>query len=152
MDPSDVVQQTLLKAHEKLDQFRGTNDAALRAWLRAILAQHLALAGRRFGRETGGHKRSLEVELEQSSSRLEAFLASEHSSPSQAALRSERLVELADALGQLPRDQRMAVELRYLQGLSVPDVAARMDRSVVSVTGLLYRGTKALRERMSQTQ
>jgi hypothetical protein len=33
--------------------------------------------------------------------------------------------------------------------LSVADVAARMDRSKVSVTGLLYRGTQALRQRMS---
>ncbi len=48
----------------------------------------------------------------------------------------------------LPDDQRTALELRYLGGLSVAEVAARMGRSTVSVTGLLYRGTKALRERM----
>jgi DNA-directed RNA polymerase specialized sigma24 family protein len=37
------------------------------------------------------------------------------------------------------------VELRHLRGLSVPEVAAAMGRSTVSVTGLLYRGGRALR-------
>src|SRR5262245_11812431 len=125
MDPSDVVQQTLLAAHQKLDQFRGRTDAELRAWLRAILANQLALAARKFGwGEARG--RSLEAELEKSSMRLEALLASEQSSPSQGAMRAERLLELAEALAKLPDDQRTAVELRHLRGLSVPAVAEAM--------------------------
>src|SRR5262249_6635094 len=44
LDPSDVVQETLLKAHERRDQFRGTTDAELAAWLRQILANQLAEA------------------------------------------------------------------------------------------------------------
>jgi RNA polymerase sigma-70 factor (ECF subfamily) len=152
LDPSDIVQQTLLKAHERIDQFRGRTDHELRAWLRAILARNLVDAARKFGRQMGGRMQRLEVDLERSSARLEAFLASEQSSPSQALLRSERLLELAEALGRLPEDQRVAVELRYLQGLAVPEIAERMSRTTVSVTGLLYRGTKALRERMDRTE
>jgi len=41
VDPSDLVQQTLLKAHENRDQFRGTTDAERAAWLRAILANQV---------------------------------------------------------------------------------------------------------------
>ncbi len=149
IDPSDIVQQTLLKAHENLGGFRGKTDAELQAWLRAILAQELALAARKGGRRPG-RMHSLESLLEQSSARLEAILASEQSSPSEAHMRSERLIELAGAMENLPDDQRTALELRYLGGLSVAQVAARMSRSTVSVTGLLYRGTKALRERMGQ--
>lgn len=37
LDPSDIVQQTLLKAHEKHEQFRGSSDHELRGWLRSIL-------------------------------------------------------------------------------------------------------------------
>jgi RNA polymerase sigma-70 factor (ECF subfamily) len=151
LDPSDAVQQTLLKAHERLDQFRGRTDAELRAWLRAILARCLVDAVRRFGRQKGDRAQSVEEALERSSARLEAFLASEGSSPSQGAMRAERLVELAEALAGLPEDQRTAVELRYLNGLSVPDVASRMARSTVSVTGLLYRAMKTLRATMDDS-
>jgi RNA polymerase sigma-70 factor (ECF subfamily) len=150
LDPSDIVQQTLLKAHERLDQFRGQTDLELRAWLRAILARSLLDAARKFGRQKGDRAQSLEAALEQSSAKLEALLASEETSPSQGALRAERLVELAEALARLPEDQRTAVELRYLHGLAVPDIALQMGRSTVSVTGLLYRGMKVLRDIMRE--
>jgi RNA polymerase sigma-70 factor, ECF subfamily len=150
LDPSDIVQQTLLKAHERFDQFRGQTDDELRAWLRAILARNLVDAARKLGRQKGDRAQSLEAALEQSSAKLEALLVSEESSPSQGALRAERLVELAEAMARLPDDQRTAVELRYLHGLAVPDVAMQMDRSTVSVTGLLYRGMKVLRDVMTE--
>jgi RNA polymerase sigma-70 factor (ECF subfamily) len=146
LDPSDIVQQTLLRAHERFDQFRGQTDPELRAWLRAILAHHLVDAARKFSREQGNRLQSLEAAPEQSSAKLEAFLTSEESSPSQGAARAERLLELSLALSRLPEDQQTAIELRYLQGLAVPDVAERMGRSTVSVTGVLYRGMKALRD------
>ncbi len=149
LDPSDVVQQTLLKAHENLGGFRGRTDAELRGWLRAILAQQLALIARKRGRRPV-RVHSLESALEQSSARLESLLASEQSSPSADAMHAERLAELAIALAGLPEDQRSALELRYMQGLSVSAVAERMARTTVSVTGLLYRGTRALRQRMSE--
>jgi RNA polymerase sigma-70 factor (ECF subfamily) len=150
LDPSDIVQQTLLKAHERFDQFRGQSDDELRAWLRAILARTLVDAVRKFGRQKGDRARSLEAALEQSSAKLEVFLASEESSPSQGAPRADRLIDLADTVARLPEDQRMAVELRYLSGLAVPDVAEQMGRSTLSVTGLLYRGMKALRTLMAE--
>jgi RNA polymerase sigma-70 factor (ECF subfamily) len=149
LDPSDVAQQALLKAHENLVGFRGRTDAELRGWLRAILAQQLALIARKRGRRPI-RTRSLESSLEQSSARLESLLASEDTSPSRDAMQAERLVELAAALAALPEDQRTAVELRYLQGLSVSAVASRMGRTTVSVTGLLYRGTQALKRRMGE--
>jgi RNA polymerase sigma-70 factor, ECF subfamily len=148
LDPSDIVQQTLLTAHERFHQFRGQTDLELRAWLRAILAHSLVDAARKFGRQKGDRAQSLEAALEQSSAKLETFLAYEESSPSQGAARAERLMELSLALARLPEDQRTAVELRYLRGLAVPDVALEMGRSTVSVTGLLYRGMKALRDVM----
>ena len=78
-DPSDVAQQTLLKAHEKIGQFRGGSEAELAAWLRRILANQLATALRRLGRgeQQRGPGRSLEAALEDSSARLEAWLVAE---------------------------------------------------------------------------
>src|SRR5581483_90503 len=63
LDPSDLVQETLLKAHENLGQFRGHTDAELAAWLRTILANSLAEAARRYGaaKRDPGREQSLEA-------------------------------------------------------------------------------------------
>src|SRR5262245_24453173 len=93
LDPSDLVQQTLLQAHEACDQFRGRTAAEQAAWLRQILARVLANAVRDLGRakRDAGRERSLEAALEQSSARLEAWLAAEQSSPSETVERNEQL-------------------------------------------------------------
>src|SRR5689334_9856801 len=67
LDPSDVVQQTLLKAHAKWDQFRGGSEEELLAWLRTILARHLTNLVRKHVRRLRGRERSLEASLEESS-------------------------------------------------------------------------------------
>src|SRR3954469_11669914 len=73
LDPSDVVQQTLLKAHAKWDQFRGGTEGELIAWLRPILAHHLADLARKHAPRLRGQERSLEAALEESSLRLERW-------------------------------------------------------------------------------
>ena len=50
IDPSDIVQQTLMEAFEKRDQFRGTTSEEHAAWLRKILARNVADALRAQGR------------------------------------------------------------------------------------------------------
>lgn len=152
IEPADLVQQTLLIAHEKLGQFRGRTNAELAAWLRAILASVFAQAARRFHRHGAERAGSLENAIEQSSARLEAWLARDESTPGHKAARAEELRLLAAALAGLPEDQRSALELHHLCGLSVPEVARRMNRTVASVSGLLYRGGKELRQLMSRPQ
>jgi RNA polymerase sigma-70 factor (ECF subfamily) len=144
MDPSDIVQQTLVTACEKLDQFRGHTHGEFAAWLRKILANHLAYAVRRYERQGGDRVRSLELALEDSSARLGAILGDDAAAEA-AAIRSERLIRLATALSRLPEDQRTAVELRHLRGLSVPEVGEVMGRSTPAVAGLLLRGVRKLR-------
>jgi RNA polymerase sigma-70 factor (ECF subfamily) len=148
LDPADVVQQTLMRAHEKRDQFRGRTDAELTAWLRQILVNNLAEAVRRFAAESRdvARERSLEASLEESSARLESWLAADQSSPSQRFMRQEQGIRLADALAELPDDQRRAVELHHLKGYSVAEVGELMDRSRPAVVGLLFRGLKKLRQ------
>jgi RNA polymerase sigma-70 factor (ECF subfamily) len=154
LDASDVVQQTLLKAHEKMGQFRGHSDAELMAWLRQILANQLAETVRKYGAEARdlARERSLEANLENSSARLESWLAAVQSSPSQRVMREEQLLHLAQALATLPEDQRQAVELHHLQGYPVAEVGAMMGRSRAAVVGLLFRGLKRMRQLLDASE
>src|ERR1700676_2335243 len=131
LDASDVAQQALLQAHQARGQFRGTTEAEKLAWLRAILATVLAAAARRFEARARdvGRERSLEGDLELSSSRLECLLAADQTSPSQRAVRCEQLLRLAAALTQLPPDQRRVVELHHLWSLPIAEVAQQMGRT-----------------------
>src|SRR5262245_42319860 len=128
LDASDVVQQTLVHAYEKRDQFRGQSEAELAGWLRMILANTLAEAARKFSTEARDlrRERSLEASLEESSSRMEAWLAADQSSPSQQVMRHERLIHLAGALAQLPEDQQLAIELHHLKSWSIAEIAQYM--------------------------
>jgi RNA polymerase sigma-70 factor (ECF subfamily) len=148
VDPSDVVQETLLKAQQCLHQFRGTSEGEQAAWLRAILATTLAELLRRYTRQQRDvvRERSLHASLDESSARLEAWLADSQSSPSDQMARQELLVRLAAALEALPEDQRVVVELRYLHGQPIAAIEAATGRSTASVAGLLRRGLDRLRE------
>jgi RNA polymerase sigma-70 factor (ECF subfamily) len=147
-DPSDAVQQTLLKAHENLEQFRGQGGPELAAWLRRILANTLTDALREFGRgkRDVAREQSLDAALADSARSIECLLGSAPSSPSQKAMHHEELSRLARALEKLPDEQRTVIELHHLQGRSVAEIAAALDRTEAAVAGLLRRGLKRLRE------
>jgi RNA polymerase sigma-70 factor (ECF subfamily) len=149
LDPSDIVQETLLKAHRAMDQFRGHTEAQLAAWLQAILSNTLANAVRALGRQKGGASFSLDAALAESSARLAAWLADDQLPPDQVAARNEQLLRLAGALAQLPEDQRTVVEMKHLHGFSVAEICERTGRTKASVVGLLFRGVKALRVLLS---
>jgi RNA polymerase sigma-70 factor (ECF subfamily) len=150
LDPSDVAQETLLRAHAGLDQFRGTTEAEMAAWLRRILANALQDAARRVTRQEERLGRPLEAALEDSSARLEGWLADGNPSPGQQAVRNEQLLQLAAALEQLPDDQREAVILRHLQEFSLPEITKIMSKSRAAVAGLLFRGLRTLREQLHE--
>ena len=88
----------------------------------------------------------LEDDLDQSSRAIDPGLVAEQSTPSQRASRREQAVLLADALDRLPADYREVIILRHLEGLTFPEVARRMGRSLDSVEKLWMRGLARLRQ------
>lgn len=153
LDASDVVQQTLLEAHEGLAQFRGRTVGEQAAWLRQILVRNLANAARdlRRAKRDVARERSLPT-LDESAARLESWLAADQSTPSQQAERQERAVQLADALATLPEAQREAVILRHWHGRSLVEIGQELDCSTAAVTGLLHRGLKNLRNQLQELE
>jgi RNA polymerase sigma-70 factor (ECF subfamily) len=154
LDPSDVVQQSMLQAYQAWEQFRGQTDGELAAWLRQILARCLANNLRDFRRaKRDVHlERSLNAALDASSARLDAWLKAEQSSPSQQVQQREDSLRLADALAQLPDAQREALILQHWQGWSLADIGNHLDRTPAAVAGLIKRGLKQLRLLMQGEQ
>ena len=145
LDPSDLVQQTLLEVHRERDRLAALPDSDCAAYLRRCLKHNLIDAVRKF-------RPSLrEVDFEKSSARIESWLAADDTQPGERLAREERLKQLADALAALPESQRTAVECKYLQGLAVREIASRMGCSDSAVGGLLRRGVRELRRLLGTT-
>lgn len=154
LDASDIVQQTMLEAWQHGARFRGRSDGERLAWLRQILAHNLADALRAFRRAKRdvARERSVQQALDQSSVRVEAWLAAEQSSPSQQVAGEEEAVLLARALAELPEAQREALLLRHWDGWSLKEMSRHMGRSPDAVAGLLKRGLKQLRAVLSREE
>jgi RNA polymerase sigma-70 factor (ECF subfamily) len=148
VDASDMVQEAFLGAYRDFAQFRGTTEQEFLGWLRQILASLLANLVRHYqGTQCRDVRleRRLAAELEQSAQALDGGLVASQSSPSQHAIRREQSVLLAEALGRLPEEWRELLILRHLEGLTFPEVARRMGRSVDSVKKQWPRALAGLR-------
>lgn len=154
VDPSDVVQETLLKAHLNREQYRGTSPPEMAGWLRSILANEIGQTVRRFARKKNDIRleRSLGQSLAETSARLEGLLAAPTDLPAERLISHERLCHFARALAALPPDQRQAIERKHLDGASLQIVAEEMQRSVASVAGLLRRGLAELRQQLQRAE
>jgi RNA polymerase sigma-70 factor (ECF subfamily) len=146
LDPSDLVQETLLEAYRDFPRFAGGTEKELMAWLRRILVRNLADQIKRHKTQGRDSKRqeSLEGLLERSSAEAQEALARDISTPSVRALRREQAVLLADALAQLPPDYREVILLRNLQKLPFDAIAGRMNRSSGAVRMLWARALERL--------
>jgi RNA polymerase sigma-70 factor (ECF subfamily) len=99
----------------------------------------MAAEKRNVGREV-----SLQQSVEQSSMRLEAWLAREDR-PERKLEREEHVLQLVAALAKLPDAQREALMLHYWTGWTLAQIATHMGRSREAVAGLLKRGLRQLR-------
>ncbi len=150
LDPSDVVQETLLEAYRDRERFTRGGDAEVAGWLRRILSNNLADLVKAHGRAKRdvGRQRSLDDAIEKSSLRLEKWLAASESSPSRKAIRHEEVLRLAAALYTLPEDEREVLMLRHLHELTMRELCARTGRSTAEAARLIQKGLLGLRKAM----
>jgi RNA polymerase sigma-70 factor (ECF subfamily) len=151
VSPSDIVQETMLKAQRHLAQFRGQTEKEFLAWLRQILAtrlarfveEHLLAAKRDIRREISMEQ--FHGAMEHSAPPLKSLLRADVQSPSEAAQKREDSIVVADLLAQLPRKYRDILIWRNTQGLSFEEIAARLDRKPGATRMLWLRAIEKLR-------
>ncbi len=151
--PSDIVQQTLIKAHQAREQLRGKESAQVAGWLRKILVRTMCDAVRDLQRDRRNVnlERSMESAVGRSSVRLGNLIAADQRTPSQALVHEEQILRLAEAIESLPEAQRDAVILKHCEGFSLDEVGRRLGRTPAGVASLLGRGLKQLRDQMQNS-
>lgn len=149
IDLSGVVNQTLYEACVDKADWQSWEEHQITEWLGRILSNNLKDEINKF--KTKGREISREVPIhkfDESATGIEAWLASQGSTPSQRAGKNEELIRLADALARLPPRNRRVVELHHLGQLSIDQTAEMLNETRQSVVGLLYRGMIQLRKIM----
>ncbi len=129
----DVIQTAYLQAFEALRAGRFRGECRLETWLYRIVVRAA----------------STERRTEDRRGALLALKAPPAPGPTSSELTVE-LRELEEALGTLPQDQRVALVLKELQGLTGREVAQVMEKTEGAVEQLLYRARSALKERFSR--
>jgi RNA polymerase sigma-70 factor, ECF subfamily len=128
LDASDVVQDVLLEASRRLDDYLRAPTMPFQLWLRHIAKDHMIDAHRK---HRVAQRRSLDREQslvprslsEHSSAELMAQILDHEATPASAAIRQELEQRLAQAIGKLEEDDREIILMRLYEQLSNQDVA-----------------------------
>ena len=137
----DVVQEVLLSIHRARHTWRP--DRAFDPWMWAIARNASTDALRRQGRERA---RRDDLPDEFGEDLRAAGAAGESAADPERQLAARDFdPRLADALGTLPAAQRQAMELLYVEQLSVAEAAARAGVTTTALKVRAHRGSRALR-------
>ncbi|MDA7427969.1 RNA polymerase sigma factor [Primorskyibacter aestuariivivens] len=128
-EAEDVTQEALLRLWKIAPDWR-QGEAQVSTWLWRVVAN---LATDRL------RKRRRVAPLEDAGEPTD-----ERASAAAQMQTSARRTALSEALAELPERQRQAVELRHIEGLGNPEIAAILNISVEAVESLTARGKRAL--------
>jgi RNA polymerase sigma-70 factor (ECF subfamily) len=146
----DVLQEAFIIVFREIAGFQPRGPESFSAWL-ATIAEHRLLdlikAQRRAKR--GGGRVAVDAYLASPDGSLVALfeqIQGRDGTPSRSAASREALSALRIGLAGLKDEYRQALGLRYLEGLPVAEVAARMQRSEHAIHMLCHRGLEQLRQ------
>ena len=151
IEPDDVVQEVWTAAFRHVGSYRPDGPDSFDRWLYTITnrkmidAHKTVLAKKRSGRRVrllAGRNRDSSVWDIFSNS------VSPTGTPSRETSGKEARAAVEAALGELNPDYGEVIRMRYMKGLSVPEIAELTDKSVPAVRGLLFRALKVLRAQM----
>ncbi|TWT78561.1 RNA polymerase sigma factor [Posidoniimonas polymericola] len=144
---SDVVQQSMMEAHQDFARFDGANEEEFRAWIGLLLQRNLQDVGRRY---RGAARRDIGREIG-IDSRQTLPIASSEPNASRIARRRETDEELARAVEGLPPRQRQIVELRHRDNIPYDQIAAQLATTEEAARKLYSRAVIKLRQKLIPT-
>jgi RNA polymerase sigma-70 factor (ECF subfamily) len=149
VDASDIVQDVLLEAHRRLNDYLRQPAMPFQLWLRHIAKDHMIDAHRRHRQ---AQRRSLDREQplagrlpDDSSFELAGQLMDGEPTPATAAIRHELQGRMEAALTQLDEDDREVILLRHGEQLSNQEVAAVLGLTEPAASMRYLRAVRRLR-------
>jgi RNA polymerase sigma-70 factor, ECF subfamily len=139
LESRDILQNTLLKSFQHLDQFEGGDGASLMAWLARIAENEIRDQADFQHRQ----RRDVAAAISIDDSQAPALAARVRSALSLAIV-SEETERLERAVESLDPDHREIIVLRKFEDLSFREIGARMGRSEDACRMLLARALTAL--------
>ena len=136
---SDLAQEALCTATERFDDFRGTTEQELTAWVCTIGERKLADYRRRLRRLKRDASRTRRIDA------LEEAMAGDAAPPEEGLVGDEQRRWLLHLVNRLPEPEHSAVRMRYLLGQPVAEIAAELGRTEAAAHGVLKRGLARLR-------
>lgn len=141
----EVVQCTLIRGIDRLNSFRG--DSTLLTWLCTLCRHEIADWSSRHGRH---REISLSDEREVVRVALDSLTTGEIDAPDCALQRQEVSLLVHSTLDQLPERYGEALEWKYMENLTVDEVARRLGVGYKAAESLLTRARAAFRESFSE--
>ena len=142
----DLSQEVFLRVFRTIARFRG--QSSLRTWIYRI-AINQARNRHRFWRR---RHRADQVSLDQHMAAHGEFVSAGEARPDRMLAQKELAERLQSALDHLPFDQRTAIILREIDGLSYDEIAYSLGVAVGTVKSRLTRARHALRQELREAR
>ena len=150
IDASDVIQEAYVDVVRRLDEYLREPSYPLFLWLRLIVGErlmklhrhHLGTQMRDAGLEVSIYRGALPAA---SSAALAAQLLGKHTSPTQAAVRAERMMRLQDALNTLDPVDREVLSLRHFEEMTLAETALSLGIEESAAAKRYIRALKRLK-------
>ncbi len=137
-EAQDAAQDAFISAYRAFGRFRG--ESAISTWLYRITVNAVLMRRRKRKQERATPSVPLEGQV----------IRDPSGGPEKAAINSELKDAIQLALNQLPPDQRMAVILRDVQGLSGEEAAAALNIPNSTLKTRLHRARLRLRDLLAR--
>ena len=139
---SDIVQETMLQAHQSIGSFTGTTEPQFRHWIRQILMHEIVDACRRFQTQKREVNRECTLDSEL------PLPPDDAKTPRSAAVAEEEARLLAEAMQRLPAEYAEVIQLRNFDGLPLAEVADQMNRTTDAARKLWARAVERLKREL----
>jgi RNA polymerase sigma-70 factor (ECF subfamily) len=156
VDPSDVVQEALLDADRKLSDYLRERPLPFYPWLRRLAWERLVKLHRR---HLKAHRRSITREEpgvlalpDESALELAQRLITSGTSPSRNLMREEMQSRVQAALARLGERDRDLLVMRYVEGMSMKEIAAVVGASEAAVKMRHLRALDGLRRLLTDDE